>query len=264
MRIEIRPLAKNAWHGKEGEEDFTQDKVIEALINTETGKYDVGMTEEEIKKYSKLLGVDLDPKISIDGKPHPFYGHKSGWVRLPNRTFFFDVQHPLDFVKYKICTRSKFVANSLKEYEQGLFPEATHVIFDEEAEVNRKASKIQKKNVATKISLSMTLEEKSHIVQLLRNKSVREKSQDFVDVLIDEIIESNCDDFIRFSKMDKQELYVRAMVQEAIYKNILTKEGMSVYYMGDMLGTDYEEVVKYFLDPNNQKQKVIILERLTV
>ena len=64
--------------------------------------------------------------------------------------------------------------------------------------------------------------------------------------------------------MDKQELYIRAMVQEAIYKNILTKEGMSIYYMGDMLGTDYEEVVKYFLDPNNQKQKVIILERLTV
>jgi hypothetical protein len=264
MRVEIRPLAKNAWHGKEGAEDFTQDKVIEALVNPETGKYDVGMTPEEVVKYGDLLGVDLSPKISMDGKPHPFYGNKSGWVRLPNRTFFLDTTNPLEFVKYKICTRSKFVANSLKEWEQGLFPEATHVIFDEEAEINRKASKIQKKNIATKISLSMTLEEKSHIIQLLRNKCVREKSQDFVDVIIDEIVETNPDDFIRFSKMEKQELYIRAMVQEAIYKNILTKEGMAIYYMGDLLGSDYDEVVKYFLDPNNQKQKIIILERLTV
>ena len=62
--------------------------------------------------------------------------------------------------------------------------------------------------------------------------------------------------------MDKQLVYTRASVQEALHRNVLTKEGSAVYYMGDKLANDVEDAVKYFMDPSNQKLKVAILEKL--
>lgn len=262
MIIEIRPIERKTWHGKKGVESFAQDIVVEALVNASTGEFETGLTEEERIRLEKATGYNLNPKISIDGKPHPFYGSKIGWLRLPNRTILLDTDINLDFIKYKLAKASPSVANSLKDLEDGLFPEATHVIFDEEMETQRKASKVQIKNTATKHSLSMSLDEKVSLIQILKNKSVKGRSQDFVDVYIDEIISENPKEFLEYAQMESTEMFTRALVLEALYKNILTKEGTSVYYMGNLLGNDYEEAVKFFLDPNNQKQKVLILEKL--
>ena len=262
MKVEIRPIQKEKWHGKKGTEDFTQTKVIEALVDVETHRLATGLTEEETIEYGKKLNVDLNPTIPVDGKPHPFYGKPIGWLKLENRTIIFETDNPLDFVKVKLAKESKFVANSMKDYLEGRYPFATHVIHDEEMETTIKASKIQKKNAAIKISLSLSLEEKASLVAILRNKIVNDRSQDFVDVIIDEIIETNPDEFIRFAKMDRDEVFTRAIVLEAIYKNILTKEGSSIYYMDSVLGTDYEAAVEYFMNPQNQKQKIAILEKV--
>ena len=51
----------------------------------------------------------------------------------------FDTSNPLDFIKMRVCKASRFVANSWKEFEEGLFPEATHVIFDESEEIEEKS-----------------------------------------------------------------------------------------------------------------------------
>lgn len=59
----------------------------------------------------------------------------------------------LEFVKIKVLKASKFVANSLKDWENGLYPEATHVIYDESEEVGIKATKIQKKKESCKTFL---------------------------------------------------------------------------------------------------------------
>lgn len=263
MIVEIRPIESKKWHGKSGNENFTQTKVVEALIDGETNTLVTGLSvEEEIEYGKKLNGVDLSSKAILDGKPHPFYGTKQGRLVLPNRTIFLNTESPLDYLKIKLAKASKFVANSIKELEAGEYPEATHVIYDEAEEINRKAGKIQLKNKAIKKSLSMSLDEKISIIQILRNKNLKGQSQDFVDVVIDEIIETEAENFLKYEKMDKAEIYIRAVVLEAISKNILTKEGSSIHYMGDTLGFDYEETVKYFLDPQNQKMKVAILEKI--
>ena len=83
MKVEIRPLEKAKWHGKSGVDDFSQPKVIEALVNSVTNRYDTGLSEEETVKYSRLLGENLSPEISLDGKPHPFYGMKKCWILFP-------------------------------------------------------------------------------------------------------------------------------------------------------------------------------------
>ena len=125
----------------------------------------------------------------------------------------------LDYLKIKLAKASKFVANSIKELEEGLYPEATHVIYDEAEEINRKAGKIQLKNKAIKKSLSMSLDEKISIIQILRNKNLKGQSQDFVDVVIDEIIETEAENFLKYEKMDKAEVYIRAVILEAIFNN---------------------------------------------
>jgi CelD/BcsL family acetyltransferase involved in cellulose biosynthesis len=40
---------------------------------------------------------------------------------------FFDVSLPLNFIKVKIRA-SKYIANSMSDYNEGLYPEATHVL----------------------------------------------------------------------------------------------------------------------------------------
>jgi hypothetical protein len=62
--------------------------------------------------------------------------------------------------------------------------------------------------------------------------------------------------------MDKNQLYIKGMVVEALYKNILTKEGAGIYYMGDILGHSIEDVTEYFANPQNQEIKARILEKL--
>ena len=102
--------------------------------------YCTGLTPEEEKTYGDKLKADLSKQFSID-TPHPFWDSKMAETKLENRTQFFDTSNPLDFIKIKYIKQSKYVANSAKEYEEGLFPEATHIIFDESEEVDVKATK---------------------------------------------------------------------------------------------------------------------------
>lgn len=261
MKVEVRPLERKQWHGKKGKESFAAPKVVEALYNTNLGRLDTGLDEKEEKEYGIKLGVVLDstynPEIA-----HPVWSSKTFQVKLENMPQFFDTTKPLDFVKVKLMKASKYVANSMKEYEAGLFPQATHVIFDEEEEVALKATKIQQKSKAILVASKLSADEKINIVQVLSNKSLRGRSNDFIDVEIDNIIDTRVEDFMRYAKMDKQEVYVRAAILEAIHRNILTKEGSSIFYMGDVLGMDFESTVEWFINPQNAKIKVKILEQL--
>jgi hypothetical protein len=259
--VEIRPLDIPRWHGKEGKEAFTQPHTIEALYDHNLGGYATGLTEEEADKYGKKLGVDLSNTFNQDA-PHPFWGSKMGRIKLENATMILDDSKALDFVRVKVMKASKYVANSQKEYNEGLFPEATHVIFDESEEEGIKASRIQKKKKATKISLELDKAAQANIVQILTGKSVKGRSQNFIDIEIDELIENRVDDFLIQAQMDKKELSIRGAVLEALERNILTKEGTSIFYLSDKIGFDFESTIDWFKDPQNQMMKVSILDKL--
>jgi len=261
MIVEVKPIDTDKWHGKKGKESFAQPMTIEVLYNKETGKYATGLSPEDVKKYGEELGLDLSDRFDAM-KPHPYWSTQPARIKLPNHTVIFNTEKSLDYIKLCNLKASKFVANSIKELAEGLWPEATHVIFSEEEEVEVKATKVSKKMECMKLAMDMSKDEKVNIVQILSAKSVRGRSENFVNVEIDSIIEDRPEEFLRFAKMDKQLVYTRAAVQEALHRNILTKEGSAVYYMGDKLANDVEDAVKYFMDPSNQKLKVAILEKL--
>ena len=151
----------------------------------------------------------------------------------------------------------------MKDYERGLYPDATHVIFDEAEEVAIKATKIQKKNTALKLAIKMSLEEKIYAIMILSEKLLKGQSQDYIDVEIDKLVEEKTDRFIALAKQDKKQTYTKAVVLEGLYKNVLTKEGNAVLYMGDRIANSVDEAVDYFLDPQNQSLKAALLEKLT-
>lgn len=261
MFVEVRPLPEKKWHGKSGKESFAQPKAIEVLYDSNTGKYATGLTEEEAKDYGKRLGVDLSDTFNPT-EPHPYWSTKPATIKLENFTQLLNTDKPVDFVKVKNMKASKFVANSQRAYEAGEYPDATHVIFDEEEEVSLKATKVQMKEKAYIIASKMSNDDKAAMVQILSSKTVRKRSPNFIDVEVADIIENKTSDFIRFANMGREEVNIRALVLELLNKNILTKEAGSVYYMGEIIGIDYEGAIEWFRNPQNSKMKVAILEKV--
>jgi len=261
MIVEVKPIDVKKWHGKEGKEAFGQPKTIEVLCDLTTSKYATGLNSNQVERLQNLTGYDLSDRFDPN-KPHPFWSTAAARIKLPNHTILFDTTKPLDEIRVANLKASKFVANSYKEWQDGDFPEATHIIQSEEEEAEVKATKVEKKNKCIAITLGMSQDEKINLVQILSSKSVRGRSANFITVEIDKIIEDKPDEFLRYAKMDKQEVYTRAAVLEAVHRNILTKEGQAIYYMGDKLALDFEDAVTYFMNPQNQKLKVSILEKL--
>lgn len=262
MLVEVKPIEGKPWHEKQGKESFKQPFVFEVLYDSATGSYATGLTPEEEKKYGKLMGVDLSDKFDANA-PHPYWSTAPAKIKLANQTVFFNDEKPSDYVKIKNMKASKFVANSLKEYEEGKWSDALFIIHDETEEVAVKATKIQRKNQCIAVAAKMSLDEQTNVIQILSDKSLKGRSQDFISVELDKMIEEKPAEFMRISKMDKAEVYTRATILEAIYRNILTKEAGAIYYMGERLANDYEESVQWFLDPQNSKMKVTIMEKLT-
>jgi hypothetical protein len=259
--VEIRPLPLKKWHGKEGREDMSTPKGMEVLYDPSTGRYATGLAEEERVFLEKKLGVDLSDRF-IQDAPHPFWSSRAAIIKMNREPMILDISLPMNYLKVKNMKASSLIANSLQDWKKGLYPNATHYIHDEQETLALEASKVQLRNKARQKVYTMPLEEKTYLVRLLSEKSARGRSQDYIDVELDKIVEEKPAEFMRYINMDKAELGVRAKILECIDRNILTKQGISVYYMGDRIGMDLEEAVKFFLDPQNQMIKVVIFEKL--
>lgn len=260
-RVEIRPLPKERWHGKNGEESFSRPTSVEALVDAETGQYATGLTVEEAQTYGAKLGVDLSPEFKLD-EPHPFYSSPKMRIKLQNSTMIFNIDLPHDFVVVKMLKASKFVATT-EEWEGGLKPFATHVVSDEDAEVRIKASKIELIEEAISISRSFDIEQKTNILQLLVEEPVKGRSPNYISTKLHGIINETPQEFLKWAKASKDDIYTRAFILEAYHRSVIRKEGSAYYFHDELLGYDMDTTVEFMLNPNNQKLKAIILGKLT-
>lgn len=260
--VTIKKIDSKKWHGKKGKEDFSRPKTITALVDGSTGRYRTGLNNEETKKYGEALGINLSDFFNIN-KPHEFWDSPAGKVRLENGTTTLNLDNPRDYVKYCILKESALVANSEEELEAGLYPNAVYVMFNEEGEEKIKLSKIERKREAMKELFSLDLGTKKQIVRILSEKSTRGKSDNFVDIEIDAIIENKPDEFLDLVRnTDKSKMFLKAMVLESLDRSILIKEEGKIKYMGDALGMDVEDCVTLLGKAENQVIKAKILEKL--
>lgn len=259
IRIQVRPIDIKRWHGKTGQESFTRPKIIQALVDPNTMCYQTGLTKENAIKYGEILKLDLSDNFSLD-TPHPFWDSKAGEIRLENRTQFFDMGNTLDIIKVSVLKASKYVANSIKEYEEGLFPDATHVIFDEAEEVDIKAAHVEVKKKAIIETEKLSKVRKLEIVMILtadkdylKMKNLKGKSDNFVEVELDALINKNPEEVLRVLKLGKEYTSIYALALEALQKNILSKDGHKIMYYESVLAQDLDGLIDYLSMPENQE-----------
>jgi hypothetical protein len=259
--VEVRPLKVKKWHGKEGKESFTQAKVIRAYVNPQTNRYETGMTEEDKEKVVKL-GFSGDLTDLYTGNPHPTWDEKEFKISLPNRTFFLNKNIPRDYVKICILKGSKFVADSLTDYENDKFPYATHYIHDEDSQVEVKASKIAVRNEAIIKASKLSKDKKLAIVIALGGRNLKNNSDDFVNTELDNLIMKDPEAFLRVMQRDPKLVSSIALVYTCIDKGILRKDAHKIMYLDDVIGYDVDEAAAYLEEPVNQSFKILIKEKL--
>jgi len=266
MKIEVRPIIKKQWHGKTGKESYTRTKKIQALVGDDY-KYATGLSDEDIawlkeKKNGKPrfdgdLSDNFDPQ-----EPHPFWDSRAAVVELKNSTQIFDTELPLDRIKVCIMKASSRVANSMKEYEEGIYDEATHVIFDEKEEIDVKASKLQIKNNAIIRANELSVEKKANIIQILSGKNIKGKSNGAIEVELSKLIEKDAKSVNRIMDRDNESVVVEALILDALDANILKKKGHKYYYFDNYLGGSVEDLVDYFRQDDNQELRFTIISKL--
>lgn len=260
--VEVRPIERERWHGLKGKDAITRPVTIEALLSSTTGKLATGLTPKDRERLEKETGYDLSPDYKA-GQPHPFWSSPAAFVKLEHKTNIFDIENPLDEIKVKLMKASDLVANSQKEYDEGKFPLAQFVIYDEKEEVEVKASKAAiRRKVFIELD-SLTASRKAELVQILLGIPSRNQSNNWLDLKLEEATEQKGPEIVlNMIQKDKARVSLHALVLEAIYKNILRKDGTAVYYMDDQLGFDVESTIDYLADKKNQALKAQIIEKL--
>ena len=268
MIVEIKPIETSKWHGYKGSLSIQCPIKIQALYNPDTGRYATGLNYKDIdpktgmteaEYYSKLVKRNLSDDFDRN-KPHEFWNSNESCVTLKSGTTILKVdKDPFDYIRWKICKASKFVANSLKEYEEGLFPEATHYIVDEFGDLEIKAQKAHIKANAVIAVNKLSLDKKKELLTILKRKSYRLQTQDYIDVTIFDEIEKNADEILRIIAMDKEDKVNYALIIECLYKNILRKKGHHIMYFESILGTDELSVIEYLKKPDSQDLKIRLM-----
>jgi hypothetical protein len=260
--VEVRPIEREKWHKKIGKDSFKRPVTVEALVSIHTGQYSTGLSKEDRTRLEEATGFNLSPDY-VQGKAHEFWNSTAAQIKLEHKTNIFKVDRPLDEIKVKVLKASDLVANSQKEWEEGKFPHALFVIFDEEEDMELRASKGALKRKVIIESSKLTASRKAEIVQILSGVSVRKQTPEWIDLKLDEEIEQKgAERVLVVMERDKKRTSLHAMALEALQKNVLRKEGSAIYYMDDQIGFDLEATLDYFADKKNQPLKAQILEKI--
>ena len=262
MLVEIRPLDIERWHGKKLKDGLrTNIKTkISALVNTATMQYNVKLTDKEKDFFKKELGMEFNTNFT--GEPHPVWDGALGRVELKSSSIFLNPDDiAIDKLKFKICQGSKYVANSFQDLQQGLYPEATHVIVNEKEEVEAKAVKLEIRNKAIAELSKLSAERKLQLILILTGKDFKDKSPSFVDVELDNLISKQPDVVLHYMKQDKEDLSNNALVVAAMAKGVLRNIAGQICYFDEPMATSVEDMATLLKDPAKQELKLRIISQ---
>ncbi len=276
MIIEVRPIEKEKWHGKKGEESFQRPITIRALYDPAIMGYATGLSYEGVYKvddnkdqlteaeyYGKLLKYDLSNTYDPE-KSHPFWDGSLGAIKLENKTMLLDISKPLNYVRYKMLLASRYVANSLNDYKNAVTPDATHYIYNKEEELERKAVKANLLKQAFVVASELPRARKIEIINVLENANLKDQSDNFIEVTLTRLIETKTKEVLRLMKMDKEDLALHSIVLTALQKSVLRKDKgkEEILYFGDPIGTDIYDTIQNLKKEDNQDIKLRIIEAI--
>lgn len=250
--VEIKPIYGNRWHKNDEKQAFDKPFKVRACVDKVTHTYAVSLSEAQKERLSKKLGLDLSCNYDPTN-PHKFWElNPSAVVSLEHRANIFDTENPYDEIKLGILKGSKFVANTLSEFRDGFYPEARFVIHDIEDDIKTKERKYAEKKALIRKLDSMPRHQKEEVLRILLGESYSEQSNDFIDMKILECeAKFSVKEIYDILERDSQYNFVNALLIEAISKNVLRKEGNSIYYFSERIGYNTTEAIDFLLDDNN-------------
>lgn len=257
MIVEIKPIERERWHGLAADKSFAQPVRFTTQVDTDRMEYALDIDTEELEALAKKTGWNLSLQY-VPGEMHPFWESNMMKIVLPHETVLYDLSNPIERLKYAACRRSPFVAISEKEI--GNKPYCTHYIYSEEEQVSEQMTKVAKKNNARKLSMAMPQDKKAFLIRLLKGKDVQSRSVDVMDVYMDELIEKNADEVIKYATLPDERIYSLAIIDASLRGGFLQKEGTSIYYGSDRIGFDTEEAANYLEQPLNSQMRIRLKE----
>ena len=264
MLVEVRPIDSKSWHGKVKDESFKRPNKLPALVDGDTMRYATGLSEKDIIKLKEELNVNYDLTDNYDPDvPHPFWDSTLPVVTLKNQTMFFNTDLAIDFIRVKIMKASKYVANSQKDIDEGMYPDATHVIHDESEEQEIEASKIALSNKAVIETAKLSTSKQADLLLIIDGILAKGRSPEFVTVKMAALIKEQPEAVLRYIGMDKEQVQLEALVLECIEKNVLQEDGHKIKYHDSILGMDTLEVVEYLKLDENQDLKLRLMQTTT-
>tara|TARA_R110000787_G_scaffold279645_1_gene389860 strand:- start:9377 stop:10180 length:804 start_codon:yes stop_codon:yes gene_type:complete len=245
--VYVKPIIKERWHGlhKIGRAKFqgTSD-VLQAVYDRNLGVLATGLDEEQRERLSKSMGVDLAPIQSNE------YWHEFK-VKLEDKTMIFDTNIPFQELQISMLRASSQIANSQKEHDNGMWPDAKYVIYDEQQEVEKEAKTAEVKANAFSIFSKLSPSKRLDVLKIF-GKATTNSSEDFTYARLYEILEEDPKRFSEVASAKPEEIKVKALMFDLEGKGILRTKGAAYLYNDQQLGFDYDDTVMYLMNPKNQ------------
>ena len=247
-RVIVKPIVKEKWHGlhKLGRAKFQDtSETIQPLFDSKIGGLATGLSEEDEGRLSSAVGTSLS-----NNQDNEYWQEFK--IKLEDKSMFFDTTIPIQELQLKVLKASKFVANSQKELEEGLWPEAKYVIYDQKDELEKEAATVENKAKAVQVFAKLSPSKKVDLLKVY-GKYTEDSSEDFVYTKLYEIVEESPMDFIQTAGMSASEIKVRALIFDLEKKGIFRRKGTAYLYNDQQVGFDYEDTVGHLLDPKSQE-----------
>lgn len=266
LKIEIRPVPNRGEIRKFSKnlEYYSQAHIITPFVNPVTLKFETGLTEEDIK-YLKDKGFPYELSNNFKhGEPHPFWESNLVKVELRNTPMFlYPGKSLIDFVKYKYLLVNNFVYSSESQMKEGTKPQATHYIYNEEEEVEVKATILEQRNRLIREVAELSLDKKRQYVLILNNENTDNKNDSYLTVKLEEIINSpKRSELEELIDKKKEEVDALAVIKSAVRKNVIKKTRKGYFYYDVLMGLTEGDVVQYLSKPENQEELLTIKTKI--
>lgn len=247
MEIIVRIIKSNPWIG------ITKWPTCYDYVSsywTRSGNLYTGLTAEDAARLEKELGF-------AEGHLTPNSNYWDTFaIKIGKKDVLLDTDKPEDELKYLFLKGHKRVANGLNK----ITPATDYVIINKNSEAEE-ANKINKiKREAYREMDKMSIEDMRKCLRLYGIRS-ENMSNELIEAKLTEQIEKDPRSYI-LKWVENPNKEINFVIEEAIAKNIIRKNGAQYYFGTDLIGNGLEDVIAYLKDKKNNDIKMAILNEI--
>lgn len=257
MKVIVKPVPKNE---KRWAQENTKGKyTLEPTYDYRTGRYNIDLSDEELESMEKNLGFKMAPYRSNDGKDS-FWKSRQAAIRLPMHSIVWDTGTPLERIYYELAKKDPVIANSWKEYKQGLWPEARYYMTSDEMESEQEAGRAVAIRKAAVLIDEMSDQKKADVIAAISGEITHGRTTNYIDARIGELIENDPHMVVKWASEDLETLDLVALVKKGISKHVLRLDNQGIYFGDTHIGYDEQGAVEFFRSVDHQAMKLQIKE----